>query len=105
MDEPFSGLDVVALTKCKKMIVDLASKDETNTFIIVTHDVTSAISICDTIWLMGRDRDIQGNIIAGAKIMEEIDLIERDIAWHDDPVNLPQSIQLIRDIKTRFLTL
>jgi NitT/TauT family transport system ATP-binding protein len=42
----------------------------------VTHDVTAAVTIADTIWLMGRDRDTEGNIIPGARIMEMINLID-----------------------------
>jgi NitT/TauT family transport system ATP-binding protein len=105
MDEPFSGLDVVALAKTRKLILDTSCKNEENTFIIITHDVTSAVSICDTLWLMGRDRNAAGEVIPGARVMETIDLIDADIAWHDDPTNLPQATQLIRDIKQRFLTL
>jgi ABC-type nitrate/sulfonate/bicarbonate transport system ATPase subunit len=105
MDEPFSGLDVVALSKVRNQIQQAAQKLEENTFIVVTHDVTSAVSIADTIWLMGRDRDAQGNIIPGARIMDTIDLIERDIAWHEDPTSQPQAVTLIREIKQRFLTL
>ncbi len=105
MDEPFSGLDVVALAKARKLLMDVANRNEENTFIVVTHDVTSAVAICDTLWLMGRDRDATGNVIPGARIMDTIDLIEEDIAWHDDPVNRPTATALIREIKERFLTL
>jgi ABC-type nitrate/sulfonate/bicarbonate transport system ATPase subunit len=72
---------------------------------VVTHDVTAAVSIADTIWLMGRDRDEAGNVVPGARIMEVIDLLELDIAWHDDPTMRPNAPQLIRNIKQRCLTL
>jgi NitT/TauT family transport system ATP-binding protein len=105
LDEPFSGLDVIALTKVRELFLDVSTRDEKNTFIIVTHDVTSAVAIADTIWLMGRDRDANGDVIPGARLMEEIDLIERDICWHDDVVNRPPAVQLIREIKEKFLKL
>lgn len=105
MDEPFSGLDVVALSKVRSLILEVAARNEENTFIVVTHDVSAAISVADTVWLMGRDRDAKGQIIPGARIIEVIDLIEQDIAWHPDPVNTPNAVALIRDIKKRFLTL
>jgi NitT/TauT family transport system ATP-binding protein len=73
--------------------------------LVITHDVTSAVSIADTIWLMGRDRGENGEIIPGARLMEEIDLIERDICWHSDTVNRPAAIALIREIKEKFLDL
>jgi NitT/TauT family transport system ATP-binding protein len=105
MDEPFSGLDVVALAKVRKLLLSAVNMHEQNTFIIVTHDVTSAVSVADTIWLMGRDHDEQGNVIPGARIMDTIDLIERDICWHDDPTLTAEAPQLIHEIKQRFLTL
>ena len=105
MDEPFSGLDVVALDTTRKLLLEVANRNEENTFIVVTHDVTSAVAIADTIWLMGRDRDEDGDIIPGAYIVDTLDLIAKDIAWYDDPINRPQATALIRDIKHRFLTL
>lgn len=105
MDEPFSGLDVVALSKVRQVMLEMSQRHEENTLIVITHDVTSAVSIADTIWLMGRDRDEQGTIIPGARLMEEIDLIERDICWHSDTTNRPAAIALIREIKEKFLDL
>lgn len=104
-DEPFSGLDVVNLGKVRQMLIETSNRSEHNTFIVVTHDVTAAVSIADTIWLMGRDRDEVGNIIPGARIVETIDLLDLDIAWHEDPTVRPNAAQLIRNIKQRFLTL
>lgn len=105
MDEPLSGLDVIAKQRVCDLILDIADRHEENTFIIVTHDVESAVAICDTIWLMGRDRDAHNNIVPGAKIVDMIDLIERDICWHESPLNTPQGVELVKEIKTRFLTL
>lgn len=105
MDEPFSGLDVVALAKVRTLILNLAAQNEENTFIIVTHDVTTAVSIADTIWLMGRDRNAAGEVIPGARIMEIIDLIEQDICWHPEPENRVAATDLIHNIKQQFLIL
>jgi ABC-type nitrate/sulfonate/bicarbonate transport system ATPase subunit len=105
LDEPFSGLDVVNLAKVRQMLIEISNRAEQNTFIVVTHDVTAAVSIADTIWLMGRDRNEQGEIIPGARIMESIDLLELDIAWHETPTLRPNAPQLIHNIKQRFLTL
>jgi NitT/TauT family transport system ATP-binding protein len=99
MDEPFSGLDVIAKNKVCRLLVDVSLRHEENTFIIVTHDIASAISICDTIWLMGRERDAQGNIIPGAHIREVINLIDMDICWHTDPLNQPAAQQLENILK------
>jgi ABC-type nitrate/sulfonate/bicarbonate transport system ATPase subunit len=105
MDEPFSGLDVVALEKVQHMLVDVATRHEENTLIVVTHDVSSAVAVCDTIWLMGRDHDTQGRIVPGARVVETFDLIEMDLCWHPDILTRPACGDLIQRIKARFRTL
>ena len=44
-------------------------------------------------------------MIPGARIVEEIDLIERDLCWQPDIRQLPGYIQLVNEIKDRFHTL
>jgi NitT/TauT family transport system ATP-binding protein len=105
MDEPFSGLDVVAIDHVQRMLVDVATRHEENTLILVTHDVTAAVAVCDTLWLMGRERDAEGRAIPGARIMETFDLVEMDLCWHPDILSRPACVELIQEIKTRFRTL
>jgi len=105
MDEPFSGLDVLQQENVHQLLQEVSLTNEENTLIIVTHDVSAAVAVCDTIWLMGRDRDPQGNVIPGARIVEEIDLIERDLCWHPDIRQRPEYIRLVNEIKERFHTL
>jgi polar amino acid transport system ATP-binding protein/sulfate transport system ATP-binding protein len=81
MDEPFSGLDPVAIEEVSKLIVEVANLNELNTIIIVSHDISSTTAIADTLWIMGRDRNEKGEVIPGARIMHEYDLIEKEIAW------------------------
>jgi polar amino acid transport system ATP-binding protein/sulfate transport system ATP-binding protein len=105
MDEPFSGLDVIAQEKVQELLVEVSKRHEENTIILVTHDVSAAVAVCDTIWLMGRDREPGGAIIPGARIVEVIDLIERDLAWHPDIRTRPGFHTLVDEIKARFHTL
>src|SRR5260370_30305200 len=105
MDEPFSGLDVIMEAKVCELINEIASLDELNTIIVVTHDVTAAASVADHLWLMGRDRDEQGNIIPGAHIQETYDLIERDLCWHPGITSTPVFLEFVPDAKDRFNTL
>jgi ABC-type nitrate/sulfonate/bicarbonate transport system ATPase subunit len=105
MDEPFSGLDVVMEAKVCDLINEIASLDELNTIIVVTHDVTAAASVSDHLWLMGRDHDEQGNIIPGARIQETYDLIERDLCWHPGITNSSAFLEFVREVKDRFNTL
>lgn len=105
LDEPFSGLDPVSLAKVRQLLQEVSMHHEENTFIIITHDVKSAVAISDTIWLMGRDRDEEGKIIPGARIVGELDLLKKDIAWHPEAHERPRAVQLIQEIEHRFLTL
>jgi len=81
MDEPFSGLDPNMVKKVSKLIIEVANMHELNTIIIVSHDILSTTAIADTLWVMGRDRDEKGEVIPGAKIKYEYDLIEKGLAW------------------------
>lgn len=105
MDEPFSGLDVIQQENVQKLILEVSRTHEHNTIIVVTHDVSAAVAVADTIWLMGRDRDAAGNVVPGARIVETIDLIERDLAWQPDIRTRPGYIELVNEIKARFHTL
>ena len=105
MDEPFSGLDVVAQQAVEQLLLEVTRRHEHTTVIVVTHDVSAAVAVADTIWLMGRDRDPQGNVIPGARVIEQIDLVERDLAWHDDIRRRPGYAELVNEIKDRFPTL
>jgi polar amino acid transport system ATP-binding protein/sulfate transport system ATP-binding protein len=105
MDEPFSGLDVIQQENVQKLILEVSQTHEHNTIIVVTHDVSAAVAVADTIWLMGRDRDAAGNIIPGARIVDTIDLIEKGLAWQPDIRERPGYIALVNEIKERFHTL
>ena len=105
MDEPFSGLDLVMEAKVCQLINEIASLDELNTIIVVTHDVTAAASVADHLWLMGRDRDERGNIIPGARIQETYDLIERDLCWHPGITSSNAFLEFVREVKDRFTSL
>jgi NitT/TauT family transport system ATP-binding protein len=105
MDEPFSGLDVIQQENVIKLLHEVSATHEENTLIIVTHDVSAAVAVCDTIWLMGRDRTPTGEVIPGARIVDHIDLIERDLAWHPDIRKRPGYHTLVDEIKERFHTL
>jgi len=97
--------DVIQQENVQKLVQEVSAGDEESTVIIVTHDVSAAVAVADTIWLMGRERDPQGNIIPGARILEEIDLLKRDLCWHPDIRQRPDYLALVNEIKDRFHTL
>ncbi len=102
MDEPFSGLDVVQVENVISLIEEVASASELNTIIVVTHDITAAMEVADTIWLMGRERDKDGKIVAGARIQENYNLVERGLAWRRDISATPEFLKLRQEIRERF---
>ncbi|HSG40400.1 MAG TPA: ATP-binding cassette domain-containing protein, partial [Thermoanaerobaculia bacterium] len=105
LDEPFSGLDPMAIDRVCELLNEVACMHELNTIIVVTHDISAALEVADTIWLMGRDRDAEGKIIPGARIQESYNLIERGLAWRDGVTTTPEFLLTMREIRTRFPSL
>jgi len=105
MDEPFSGLDPVAVEEVCELISEVANLHELNTIVVVTHDISAALQVADTVWLLGRDRDAAGHVVPGARIQAQYNLIERGLAWHKGIAATPEFAELMREIVGRFPTL
>jgi ABC-type nitrate/sulfonate/bicarbonate transport system ATPase subunit len=99
LDEPFSGLDPVNIINVINLINRIAHQHTLNTFIVITHDVTSALTISDHVYLLGRDRDEQGNPIPGARVMREYDLIAEGLAYREDIEDIPRFAEIRKEIK------
>ena len=102
MDEPFSGLDILAQETLIRFIHDIAAQDELMTFILITHDISAALQIADTVWVLGRDRDEAGKPVPGARVQASFNLIERGLAWHENISSLPEFGELKQDIRDLF---
>ncbi|TCJ18650.1 ABC transporter ATP-binding protein [Flaviaesturariibacter flavus] len=76
LDEPFSGLDVYMLEKASALLREVSLSNERKTLIIVSHDISAAVALSDTVYILGRKEGKRG-----ATITSTIDLIERDLAW------------------------
>jgi len=94
LDEPFSGLDVCVIDKVVDMLLQVSLSDELKTLIIVSHDIETSVAISDTVFIMGKEKGKPG-----ATIKQEIDLIERDLAWHKDVKKQQAFIDTIDEIK------
>jgi ABC-type nitrate/sulfonate/bicarbonate transport system ATPase subunit len=99
LDEPFSGLDPVNVANVIKLISRVAHQHTLNTFIIITHDVTSALTISDHIYLMGRERDEKGELVPGSMVMKQYDLIAEGLAYRPDIEDLPRFAELRKEIR------
>jgi polar amino acid transport system ATP-binding protein/sulfate transport system ATP-binding protein len=102
MDEPLSGLDVIQLENVCRLISEVASADDLNTIIIVTHDVTSACTIADTVWLLGRQRGADGKRIDGATVVKKYDLIAEGLAWEPNLQLSPKLLTFAAQVKAEF---
>ncbi len=105
LDEPFSGLDPVQVDNVCELLAEVAAMHEHNTIVVVTHDISAAVEVSDTIFLLGRDRDEAGKIVPGAKIQAEIDLMERGLAWRHGITTTPEFAEIVREIRLRFVNL
>ncbi|HWZ89504.1 MAG TPA: ATP-binding cassette domain-containing protein [Polyangiaceae bacterium] len=104
MDEPFSGLDLAMVKNVCDLLAEVACQDELLTIVLVTHDIAAALSVADTLWLLGRPRSENG-AREGARIVQIIDLIERGLAWHPDVMQAPAFAGTKREIEQRFASL
>jgi NitT/TauT family transport system ATP-binding protein len=102
MDEPFSGLDPLAVDRVCKLVNEVAQADELNTIIVVTHNIEAGLKVADTVLLLGRDRSADGQIIPGARIQAIYDLAKMGLAWRENIDELPEFIKLERELRARF---
>lgn len=105
MDEPFSGLDPAALESTIRLLVKVAHEHEHTTLVLVTHDIRAAMTISDTLFMLGRDRDAKGAIVPGARVVDTIDMVERGLAWREEVWRDPKFTDLEREVEERFRTL
>lgn len=106
MDEPFSGLDVLMIKKVSELILKVANMKETNTIIIVSHDVTSTAAISDTLWVLGRTKNPENNLpVTGAYIKHIYDLAAGGMAWRSDIQQDTTFLKMCSDIKLQYNTL
>ena len=97
MDEPFSGLDVVAKERVYATVRTMASTNELNTLIFTTHDLESAVTLADEIWILGTE---EGK--AGATVVKKIDLAAMGMAWSADIQQHPQFWPTVQELQRTF---
>lgn len=96
MDEPFSGLDPLMIDKTTNILRQVSQSNDLKTFIIVSHDLENCCAISDSVFILS-DKGRQPG--TGASIVHEIDLIAKDLAWHEDIKRMPQFHDIIDEIK------
>lgn len=106
MDEPFSGLDVKNLQLVIDLITKVAHLHTLNTFIVVTHDVTNALIIADTVYVLGRNKHSDGHFVSdghgnttGNYIAKEYSLIDEGLAYRPNIEDIPRFQELRKELK------
>lgn len=79
LDEPFSGLDVIAVKKVIGVLRKVSLSDDIKTLIVVSHDLESSLAISDSALVLAREEGKEG-----ATITSTIDLIQRDLCWKEN---------------------
>ncbi len=102
MDEPFTGLDPINKDKVADLIVQVANSNEKNTIFVVAHDIAALVSISDTLWLFGRDRDEHLGPLPGAYVKKTYNLIERDLAWHPGISRTREFFDFCSEVRAEF---
>lgn len=105
MDEVFTGLDPIMKDKVCELINKVANIHEENTIFVVAHDISALVSISDSLWLLGRDRDTDNKIIPGAYIKKQYNLIERGLAWRKDISLTREFSDFVGEVKGEFKNL
>ena len=100
MDEPFSGLDLVAKRRVMDTIMTVSTANDLNTVIFTTHDLASAVSLADTIWVLGKEKDKPGSTI-----IKEIDLAAMGLAWAPDIEHNPLYWPTVLELKNLFMSM
>lgn len=102
LDEPFTSLDPNMKDDLAGLIKEVADMNELNTLFVVTHDITQGLACSDTLLLIGRDRDANGNVIPGAYVKKIYDLAAMGLAYQPDITLLPQFSEVVRELRAEF---
>jgi NitT/TauT family transport system ATP-binding protein len=90
MDEPFGALDPQTRWGMQGLLLDISAKED-NTILFVTHDVTEAVYLADTVFVLSK---------RPATVVERVDVPifkERDVAL--------KSTTQFRDVEKQLLEL
>ncbi|MBK8444737.1 MAG: ATP-binding cassette domain-containing protein [Sphingobacteriales bacterium] len=81
LDEPFSGLDVGNIEQVKKAFSLISSNHELNTILFSTHDIDLAVSLADSIYIVGHPTLANGQHADYGTLLKQYDLKAMGLAW------------------------
>lgn len=83
LDEPFSGLDVGNIESVKEAFLLINKSHDLNTIIFSTHDIELAVSLADSIYVLGYSKDKEGHLVQVGTIIKHFDLKQLGLSWQD----------------------
>ncbi len=95
----------MAVENVCRLVTEVANLDELNTIIVVTHNIEAAMQVADTVIILGRDRNEAGEPIPGARVQENINLMDAGLTWREGLNSTPEFVEVERKIRERFRTL
>lgn len=105
LDEPFSGLDPLAVDAVAKLLQEVAHANDLNTLVVVTHDISAALLVSDTLVLLGRYPGPDGKPAGPASVRKVIDLVAAGLAYRPGVELTPEFAAMERAIKAEFSAL
>lgn len=84
MDEPFSGLDVGNIEKVKESFDLISKSNEFNTIVFSTHDIKLAVTMADSIYVIGNPTDEKGIRKNYGTVIRNYDLKQLGLAWGNE---------------------
>ena len=95
LDEPFSGLDTLAIDKVTKILSEVVLTDDRKTLVIVSHDLSNSLAISDTAFILAKEEGKDG-----ATITHKICLATEGLAWQPDIKENPKFRELLNIVKS-----
>lgn len=95
LDEPFSGLDTLAIDKVTDILIRISQSDERRTMILVSHDLSNSLAISDKAFILARKEGLEG-----ATITHELSLAAHGLAWQKDIKENPLFRDLLKQVKS-----
>lgn len=101
LDEPFSGLDVGNIQNVKNAFGLINQTHELNTIIFCTHDIELAVSMADSLYVLGYPTLENGHLENIGTIIKKYDLKEIGLAWQGNFTSDHQ--ELVEKVKVDIL--
>ena len=96
LDEPFSGLDVCNIDDVKASFKKVTQSHEINTIIFSTHDIDLAVELADEIYIIGYEKNTNGEFEPGGTVVGYYDLKKLNLAWKDYSAEHKELVDMIK---------